>query len=489
MRITLDDSELKQQAIKKPRSKPIKNRKERKQVKNKDKSKVKTATKIIFAIAGVLLTVFLAYGGYLAYKAYKAGHNIGLRLKPSDVISQEVPTLKKDSTGTYTNALIVGIDTRERGNLLNTDTIVLVSYNHKSKEAVMLSIPRDFHVQINPDKYWFQRINSIYSTYEQKGEGEGLLRLREVVSEITGHEIQYHAMIDYKGFVDLIDTIGGVDINVENSFTDYRYPDGYGYKTIKFEQGPQNMSGSTALEYARSRHSMHNNEGSDFARARRQQKLITGVTEKIASTSLLDPQSLLSLFNVVQDNLKVSEFTLNDIEAGIKELKTLREEGDIYSFVLDPTAGAGKLVTSENVVNSGAYAIGPIAGLGNYENIQEYVEKIWNYPKLYEENPVVRVYNTGLGYTPTYEKYQELVENFPYLRMYYAGTLYNDKEGTVSYINSDEGFTHSLEVLNKYINPDIKEKPEYITTKLNAEDITILYGKEIVSEGNTLDNE
>jgi hypothetical protein len=65
------------------------------------------------------------------------------------------------------------------------------------------------------------------------------------------------------------------------------------------------------------------------------------------------------------------------------------------------------------------------------------------------------------------------------------GTLYNDKEGTISYINTDENFTHSLETLNSFINPSSTEKPEYITTRLNAEDITILYGKQIVSEGDT----
>jgi LCP family protein required for cell wall assembly len=348
-----------------------------------------------------------------------------------------------------------------------------------------MSIPRDLHVEIDPGSQWYKRINSVYSTYEQKGEGKGLERLREVVTEVTGHEIQYHAMIGYKGFVELIDTLGGIEVNVENSFTDYAYPDGIGYKTVSFQEGPQVMDGETALEYSRSRHSMQNNEGTDFARARRQQNVLTAATDKVISSSLLNPQSLMNLFNVVQNNVKISEFTLNDIEAGITELKKFNENGETYSFVLDPSAGAGQLLTSQNVVNTGAYAIGPIDGLGTYEDIHKYINHVWQDPKLYEENPTIRIYNTGLGYNETREKYLELTKKLPYLKIYYTGTLYNDKEGTISYINSTKGFAHSLKSINRYINPTSTEQPEYITTRLNGEDITILFGKEIVSNGDS----
>jgi LCP family protein required for cell wall assembly len=463
MRIKLDDSEIKQ-----PNT----------SIRRKEKNfNVKKATKVIFTITGILFAVFLAYGGYLVYKTYKAGKQIGFNLNPSDVISQELATLKKDSSGKYTNALVLGVDTRETNNLLNTDTIILVSYNHETHDVIMMSIPRDFHVQINPEVYWFNRINSVYPTYEAKGEGKGLPRLQEIVTEITGKEIQYYAMINFKGFVELIDSLGGINVNVENSFTDYRFPTEPGYKTVSFEAGPQHMDGQTALEYARSRHSLDNNEGSDFARAKRQQKVIEAVIDKIISNSLLDPQSVMNLFNVIQDNVKISEFTLKDIEAGVKELKKFQEDGETYSFVLDPTAGAGKLVTSQNVVNTEAYAIGPVKGLGQYQDIQEYMKHVWSNPKLYEENPVIRVYDTGLGYTEAREKYLDLTKQFPYLKIYYAGTLYNDKESTISYINnSEKNYDHSLKTVNEYIKPDSTQKPEYITTKLNGEDITILYG-------------
>jgi LCP family protein required for cell wall assembly len=489
MRITLDESEVKptkRVPINTSEHKPKKNRRNRKQKyqkteTTKNNSNVKKITKLIFSITGVLFTVLLAYGGYLLYKAYKAGTEIGLNLNPSDVISQELPKLKTDDSGIYTNVLIVGIDTRETGNLLNTDTIILASYNHETHDITMMSIPRDFHVQVNPDVYWFNRINSVYSTYEAKGDGQGLLHLREVVTEITDIDIQYHAMIDYNGFIELIDTLGGIDVYVENSFTDYRYPAEPGYKTVSFEEGPQHMDGATALEYARSRHSLQNGEGSDFARARRQQNVISAVTDKIVNNSLLNPQSLLDLLNVIQDNVHISEFTFTDIEAGVNELKNFTEDGETYSFVLDPTAGAGKLITSKNVVNTGAYAIGPIDGLGNYTDIQEYIKYVWADPKLYEADPIIKTYNTGIGYSIAREKYIGLTEQFPYLKISYMGTLYNDKEGIISYIN-DQEYQKALQSINEYLKPDSIEKPEYISNGLNGEDITILFGKEIVEE-------
>lgn len=475
MRITLNDSDIQQ-----PEPKPVRKRvvKERKPLTRKQKF-----TRAIFSLIGVICILAISFAGYLIYKAYKTGQAIGFKLTPKDIITQDKPELKRDSTNTYTNALIVGIDTRETGNLLNTDSIILASYNHNTKDVTMLSIPRDFNVQIKPDVIWFSRINAVYATYEGMEEGSGLPRLQDVVTEITGKEIQYYAMIDYNGFTDLIDALGGIDINVENSFTDYMYPAGYGYQTVSFVAGPQTMDGDTALKYARSRHSMHNGEGSDFARARRQQNVISAVVNKVMSGSLLDPKALMNLFNVVQDNIQISEFTISDIEAGVRTLTDFKDNsGEIFSFVLDPNIGSGRLVSTRNM-ESGAYAIAPTEGLGKYENIQEYLSYMYSDPLLYEQDPKVRVYNTGLGYTDSMTVYTNLKKKFPYLNISYMSTLFNDKEGNTIYLNSEETtYQYSLDAINKFLKADSTQKPEYITSKLNAEDISILLGDTILEE-------
>lgn len=442
----------------------------------------KKKKKVVFIIILILVFILTAVGGFFGYKALKAMGDVGFKFNASDILNKkEEPTLKKDSTGKYTNVLIIGIDTRETYKLLNTDTIMLASYNYETNNVVLLSVPRDFHVQL-PDKYWFQKINSIYSYAGGEDEREGLDALKGTVETVTNQEIQYYAMVDLKGFIQIIDAVGGVTVNVENSFTDYMYPDGLKYQTVKFVAGPQTMDGETALKYSRSRHSSQNGEGSDFARARRQQKVIIALKDKLLSSeTLLSPTKILDLMSAVQSNLQVSEFTTDEIQAGVDLLKSFQEQnGQIYSFVLDPSAGNYTLITSKDIVSSGAYAIGPILGLGEYEDIHEYISLIMNYPAFYEQDPSVYVYDSGLGAEATKAKVKEMKDQFPYTNIKYMGTLFSDKEGIYVYCTKEDSEKiYSRNELAKFLNTQNTTVPEFITSPANGHDITILFGKEV----------
>lgn len=451
--------------------------------------KVKRKFPWLKVIIGVVIALVLAGIGYFIYKTYKAGKDIGFSITPESILNiQKDPELKKDSTGKYTNVMLVGIDTREENaKLLNTDTIIVASYNYDTNNVVMISVPRDFHVQVNENVVWYNRINSVYSAHESKKEGSGLSSLQNVVEDITGLEIQYHAMIDYKGFVQLIDAVGGVYVNVENSFTDYMYPQGNGYKTVSFKTGPQLMNGSTALEYSRSRHSNDNGEGSDFMRARRQQKVILAFKDVLLSSdTFLNPTKITSLISAIQNNIQVSEFTIEDIQAAIKILKTYDEKnGSSYSFVLDTSAGNSSLLTSKDVVNTGAYAIGPIEGLGKYTNIREYVSLLMKDPLIYSTDPSIYAYNTGLGYQEAYNKVKALREKYKYLNIKYYGTLYSNKENSYIYAHDKDFSTQIVDQLATDLETENKSKPSFVTTNLKNEDITILFGKKVTTQTNT----
>ena len=440
--------------------------------------------KILKILLAVFLILFTSTIFYFLYKGYKATKDFGFQFTPGQIIEKKKdPELRKDSTGKYTNVLIVGIDTRENTGLLNTDVIIVGSYNHETKDIVMISVPRDFHAQTHLDKIWFNKINSTYMVNEQKLEGSGLPVLEQVVEGITGLEIQYHAMINFNGFVELIDAVGGVYVNVENSFTDYMYPSGYKYQTVSFQAGPQLMDGETALKYARSRHSQQNGEGSDYARARRQQKVIDALKDAILSSeTLLNPTKLMAMFSSIQNNVKVSEFTLEDIQAGVDILKNIKEDttSSTYSFVLDPTIGNYSLIGTDVVKNAG-YAIAPKDGLGQYTKIKEFVQLSLNNPSLYSENPSIYIYNTGLGYQETYTKTNELREHFKYLNIRFMGTKYSDKEGVYIYSNKEGEYSSSVNTLASYLKIENLTKPEYITTRLNNEDISLLFGKAVVA--------
>lgn len=470
----------------------LKNEKEKKHLfkkKEKDPDRIKTPKKIkwgkttIVAISVIILSV-LAFG---AYKILKISGDIGLKLKAQDIISKEEDhVLEKDSTGKHTNFLIVGIDSRDaESKLLNTDSIIFVSFDYETKDITLISVPRDFYVSL-PDEFWFKKINSFYSYGEGLEEGSGLEMLQTKVEELVGEEIQYYAMLDLKGFVELIDALGGVYINVENSFTDYSYPadDDLNYQTVSFTAGPQTMDGETALKYSRSRHSLDNGEGSDFARARRQQKVIEAVKKELFdSGNYTNPQILLDLLNTVGENLTISEFTIDDIKAVLNIFNNLDEgEGEMFSFVLDPNAANGKIITSKNVTTTNAYAIGPVLGLGQYEDIHDYVNKVLANPSFYEEDASIYVYDTGLGYQNTYNEFLDLYEKYPYSNIRFMGSLFYDKEGTIIYEHETGLKSATLLEVSKYLKAENTVKPEYITSNLNGEDITILFGKTVSEE-------
>ncbi|KKQ11526.1 MAG: hypothetical protein US24_C0024G0006 [candidate division WS6 bacterium GW2011_GWC2_36_7] len=223
-----------------------------------------------FVIIGVIVLI-LGGIGFGVYKGLAIFQKIGLKFDTGALSLTNVePELQKDSTGKYTNFLIIGIDTRGTTDGLNTDTLILASYNYDTHNVVMVSIPRDLSVEIGKDSKWYNKINAVYAfTKEESDDTKGLQELQRTVEELTGTEIQYYAMVNFDGFTQVVDAVGGVDINVENSFTDYTYPLGNGYQTVSFKAGIQHMNGDTALKYARSRHSSDNNEGSDFMRGTR----------------------------------------------------------------------------------------------------------------------------------------------------------------------------------------------------------------------------
>jgi LCP family protein required for cell wall assembly len=444
------------------------------------KSRKKKRKKIIIT---VLLILFLGLG-FLIYKGYSFSHDFGFRFQPGNLLTKEKKELRKDSSGNFTNVLLVGIDTRENGGLLNTDTIIFASYNYTTHNISLISVPRDFHVEVQEDVNWYVRINSLYSTAEQKEKGSGIIELQKSVERLTGQEIQYYAMVDFKAFVEIIDAIGGIDVNVENSFTDYRYPLGLEYQTVSFEAGPQTMDGETALKFSRSRHSLQNNEGTDYARARRQQRVIIALQDKLLSSeSLTNPKTLIGIFSSIAGNVRISEFTVKDIEAALKLAEEYEEEGGkVFSFVLDPTAGNNSIVERKNL-ESGAYAIGPTLGLGEYDDIREYVRLVINSPEIYDENPRILVYDTGAGFQNARDMTETLKEEFPYINIVFSGTLYSDKDEVAIFSHEKEqdsnNFTHTLTALSKVVKPDLVEKPEYITTNLNGEDVTILLGNNL----------
>lgn len=432
---------------------------------------------------GLTVLVLLLIGGFYAFRFYQLAGSIGIKIKPTDILNpiKKDPQLKRDSTNTYTAVLLVGIDTRTtQSKLQNTDTILIATYNHQTNDIVMVSIPRDFHAEVPGQPGYYNKINGIYAKGERIAAGTGLEYLKKEAEKVTDLEIQYYAMIDLQGFKEVIDTVGGVTINVENSFTDREYPtDDDRIETITFKKGVQTMNGATALKYARSRKG-DNGEGSDYQRARRQQKVIVAVKDKVLSTeTLLNPAKVLDIISSVEKNLKLSEFTTEDIQAAINLGSKQKESGgNSYSFVLDPSIGIGySTIISVGPFPTLDYYIAPVKGEGVYTDIHQILSKIMVSPQLYSEDPIIRLYDTGAGYQTVYNKTLELQKKYPHLSILFMGTLFTDKEGTIVYSNVKDNFSSSVIELAKTLETEETQKPSYITTRLNNESVVILMGK------------
>lgn len=199
----------------------------------------------------------------------------------------------KDSLKTYdnqVNILLLGIGGQAHDGPNLSDSINLINYNFKTNTLSTISIPRDIWSETLKDK-----INSAYAYGEAKKPGSGgFILAKAEISEVVGMPIQYAAVINFNGFKQLVDFLGGIDVEVENSFIDKRFPiegkendpcDGdpeYNcrYQTISFTKGINHMDGETALKFIRSRHA-EDKEGTDFAREKRQQKVIEAIKNKM----------------------------------------------------------------------------------------------------------------------------------------------------------------------------------------------------------------
>jgi LCP family protein required for cell wall assembly len=370
-----------------------------------------------FKFVGIYLLILFVIG-LLSFSIFyiilqNSLKDVGLEITPLDAISivteqfekkteitvEDIPQLNKDSSGTVTNIMIVGVDTRpgENSGLLNTDTIILASYNHKTESVTMVSIPRDTIVQM-PGSTSIAKINSLYMIGEQVQKDNGLPYLKSAVESYTGQNINYFVLVNFKAFIEVIDAMGGIDVNVENTFTDYSFPDLPAGQALHFDQGVQHMDGTTALRFVRSRHSYDNGEGSDFARARRQQRVVEAVKSKVVSSeTLLNPTTLFNMISALQNNIQFSGYSLNDINAGIYLLKNDKIKST-YSTVLDIEVNNRSLLTDQLGTTLG-YSITPIAGLTNYSQIQNYVRKAVIYPATSVINPSIAIYNCGEGET------------------------------------------------------------------------------------------
>jgi LCP family protein required for cell wall assembly len=341
-----------------------------------DKSKKKAGKTTLLIFGGVILFILLAVGT-LAYKFPQVGsaaYNF-IRADAGQIASENGKV----------NILIMGKSGGVHEGADLTDTMILVSVFLNKPEIKMVSIPRDIWIpeiraKINSAYYW-GKTGSPY--FDNKANGGGVGLAKKMVEEVTGQSVQYGVVVDFSFFQDIVDTIGGVQIDVENGFTDKLYPiegkenDTCGgdptyacrYETVTFSQGLQTMNGETALKFVRSRHA-EGPEGTDIAREARQQKVIDAIKNKITQPrTFLSPKVDLAMLNIARKYIETD--------------MSLPTAGTLMRFALAGSKNIGQSLIPEDLLANppaskaydNLYVFIPKAGNGKWEAIHNWFQE------------------------------------------------------------------------------------------------------------------
>jgi LCP family protein required for cell wall assembly len=241
------------------------------------------------------------------------------------------------------NILLIGVDKRpDDDDGVRGDTLILVRLDPLAKWASMLSIPRDSVVGI--PRFGQAKINAAYAygyanAEEVYGAGTdpdaaGGALAAETIEQFLGVKVDYVAQVDFNGFAQLVDAIGGVPVDVQRPLLDAEYPtDDYGVERIYIPSGLQVMDGRTALIYARSRHA-----STDYDRSQRQQQVLRALLDQVRARGLLEnaadlPQWADVLAQNVRTTLPVRDLgMLNGLAKLARELSRDR----IAQFSINP---------------------------------------------------------------------------------------------------------------------------------------------------------
>ena len=331
--------------------------------------------------------------------------------KTNQHISQEesIITNSEPITDEEFNILLLGMGGEGHSGGTLSDSITLININPEVKKTNIISIPRDLWVPIPTD--WnsetYNKINSSYAIgiddsvrypnkkTEFRGKLGGGNLSKYVTEKVTGISIDYFIAIDFSSFVEIIDILGGIEVNVEKPFDDYFYPvkglenetcgfsaekiaevhqkySGFElekqftcrYEHLSLKKGKQNMDGETALKFVRSRHS--DQYGGDFARSERQHEVLEALKERILS------KNILGKGNEILEKLNNSVTT--DININLLK-ETLEPLGNITQYQINHI-----YITEENVLtssksSSGQYILQPKSGQGNFQEIKNYIQE------------------------------------------------------------------------------------------------------------------
>ncbi len=285
----------------------------------------------------VLVVLAIACGTAFAYYQVTFGNSLSTITGQSAIHAHSDTTAPADVNvlTQRTNIVLLGSDTDGKGNDPNqgtplAQTVIILTINPQTHYVGMLSIPRDMQVSDTTQGYANEKLDEVFehawvgqNANERARAAAG--HMMDVIQQNYGIHIDHYAWVGLQGFIKVIDTVGGVDVDVTHVVEDDLYPDdtnnaggsAYDYMRLYIAPGPQHLDGQEALEYVRTRHA---DLGGDFGRTDRQQQVLSVLKEKLSSTDSLSkaPELLKDLNGFLMTDLSLSDLaSLAQLAKGI----------------------------------------------------------------------------------------------------------------------------------------------------------------------------
>ncbi|AHN22181.1 LCP family protein [Lysinibacillus varians] len=285
-----------------------------KNMKRMKEKKKRSKKKIWLWIVGSLLTIFLIFIGTAYYTIQKTMNKINTPLVEATDITEEAPkTMKKKEPF---SVLLLGVDERSNDSG-RSDTMIVITVNPEKQTMKMLSIPRDTRTEIIGHDT-VDKINHAYAF-------GGVPMAMDTVENLLDIPLDYYVFINMEGFLQIIDTLGGVTIQNDMDLT---------YDSYHFPKGELSLNGDEALIFSRIR---YEDPRGDFGRQIRQRQIIEAVMKKASTPSVILKAS--DMLDVVGDNVRMN-FTVKDLI----QLQSIYKKMDSSIEQLSFEAEGGKMI-------------------------------------------------------------------------------------------------------------------------------------------------
>lgn len=337
------------------------------------REKKKFYKKSWFKILLAVVVLGLATGGWAAWKT---GSTLGKISTKDGFFASLWKSLPGVGSGQLQgqqegqiNVLLLGMRGNDMpGGGLLADTIMVAAIRPKENKVALISVPRDLYVQ-DPGSSNQSKINAVNALYEEKGEGQGMEMMKQIVGDVTGLPIHYVVRIDFKGFQELVNTVGGVDVYLDQPFSEPKQFEGEEAANFSLPAGRNHLDGQKALFFVRARYA-----SSDFERAKRQQQVLIALKDKMLSLGTLsDFGKMNNILNILGDDVR-ADMDTSEMKKFFDLANQMRDP-QIKQRVFD-TSPEGFLYASKADTPEGKTFILLPAG-GNYDKIHEACRNIF----------------------------------------------------------------------------------------------------------------